>query len=164
MDRSIGVTIQAMGMGPGSSSLLRRLERAEGPPEDDFWYAMEQQDRQEQRKAARIRYAQKHKAKKKPLAPVGQTEEKFGGERCWVWQGEDIESKKLKQGLLYTSKEIRSKGFKLPPLAKKEVKGARGKAKRSKDRSKEGPLSTQEIRRQGSYLNADIVGPDEGEE
>jgi hypothetical protein len=84
---------------------------------------MEQMERTEQRKAARVRYALKHKAKVKPLAPVEQVDHKgLEGKRIWTWQGEDIASKTLFHGCVYTSERIRKEGFKLPKLKKEGKK------------------------------------------
>ncbi len=109
-----------MGLGPQRSSLLQRLDRQAGPPQDTDWYEMEQQERTQARQAARIRHAMKHKAKVRPLAPVRELEYKVEGKRRWLWVGEEIASKGLYRTVHYSPEEICAAGFKLPKLVKKE--------------------------------------------
>lgn len=109
-----------MGLGPNDSSLLERLDR--GGPLVLAWLVIEQLDRGKARLIARIKHQQKHKAKKKPLAPVEQTEMKHALGRMWLWIGEDIPSKAIVKGHHFSSGEIRTAGFRLPKLIKKEKK------------------------------------------
>lgn len=118
-----------MGLGPlHDDSLLRRLGRTKGVL-DAWWIELEQMERTAARQQARLKYAAKHKAPVKPLAPVQQYDEKLaaGKERLWLWIGEDIPSKQLARDYYYTSGRIRTAGFKLPKLVK--VKKEKRKAK-----------------------------------
>lgn len=112
-----------MGMGPKGTSLLARLGRPTEPLGDTLWIQIDQQERGEARMRARIRYGEKHKTPKKPLAPVEQTNEKHPGDgaRLWKWIGEEIASKGLLPGDLYASDQIREAGFKTPKLTKKPL-------------------------------------------
>ncbi len=105
------------GMGPGGLSLLQRLSKASEPAQDTLWYQMEQAGRQEQRVAARIRWSQKHRAKLKPLAPATWDWDK----KAYIWEGEEIESKHLKQRESYSAGDLRAAGFKVSPKGKRPV-------------------------------------------
>lgn len=108
-----------MGLGPGGKScLLDRVGRGTLPTED--WIAMEQTERGDARRLARIRHAMKHKAVKKPEAPVEAVEKAIGIERQWTWIGESIGSKGLLHGKIYIGAEVRKAGFRLPKLKKKK--------------------------------------------
>lgn len=112
-----------MGLGPNGSSLLERLGRPTEPGGDTLWIQIDQQQRGEARAQARMRYQQKHKAPKKPEAPVEPLPSKAKGqEREWWWRGETIMSKGLVQGDRYFTNQIRAAGFKLPRLEKKPKK------------------------------------------
>lgn len=117
-----------MGLGPHGSSLLERLERSTEPGVDTLWIQIDQQERGEARMLARIRYQQRHKAPKKPEAPVEPVPlKKKGIEREWTWVGEPIPSKKLETLGVYFGSEIRAVGFKLPKL-QKQLKKKKEKA------------------------------------
>ena len=109
-----------MGLGPHGTSLLQRVGRPTEPP-GAFELSIEQSNRTEARKEARIRYARKHKAKVKPMAPVEETNVKDMStkERWWRWIGENITSQGIETLSYYTGKQIRKAGFKLPRLQKK---------------------------------------------
>jgi hypothetical protein len=85
---------------------------------------MDRQERGQARRVAAIKWSMKHKKQQKPIAPVEETNEgKVNkGDRLWLWIGEEIESKNLVAGHLYSSGYLRLHGFKLPKLKKKEKK------------------------------------------
>ena len=116
-----------MELGPQGTSLLQRLGKEPDPPEA-LRIALDQAERSETRRLARIRYGAKHKAKVKPLAPV---EERgitiINGEkkRMWAWVGEKLPAKLTSilmpnaSEVIYSSEELREAGFKLPKLKRK---------------------------------------------
>ena len=113
-----------MGLGPHGSSLLERLDRPEEPFPHPFAMMLEQQDRQEARRERAMQLAMKHRAKQKPLAPVGQVDGKKP--RVWEWQGEPVVRLGIEPGMLLTGEAVRKAGFRLPRLVK------RGKQKKGK--------------------------------
>lgn len=109
-----------MGLGPHSSSLLKRASRS-AEPISLLEVQADQGYRSRARIAARISHAAKHKAKVKPLAPVEETDYKLPetNERLWKWTGEQRPAKLIPLGWFYTSVELRNAGFKLPKLGKR---------------------------------------------
>ena len=81
---------------------------------------MDRESRSQARMIARIQYTKKHKAKVKPLAPVIPYSKRKGEEREREWIGENIESKNLYKGSVYSDSYIRKQGFKLPKLPPKK--------------------------------------------
>lgn len=106
-----------MGLGPGGTGLMERLGLA--VPSSD-WLLIERQERGELRRQARIRHAGKTKAKVKPLAPVADAGKPKGQERQWKWEGESVGE--MTMGSLWTTSQLRAKGFKLPTVGKRKGK------------------------------------------
>jgi hypothetical protein len=117
------------GLGPRGSSLLRRLGRMDVEVfANPFTMQLEQMERGEARRLKAIWHATRRGAHRKPEAPVETTGFGIHQEkktRLWIWTGEEIPSKGMYKGILYSGKEIRKAGYKLPKL----VKPAGGKAK-----------------------------------
>ena len=109
-----------MGLGPNGASLLDRTGQPAQVWRDPFAMQLEQQDRREARQEKAIWHAMHRAQPRKPEAPVVVIKKAKGEVRCWMWEGEDIPSKPLYKGTVYTSEQIRKAGFKLPKVGAKK--------------------------------------------
>ena len=122
-----------MGLGPHGTSLLARMGRSTDPISLEA-LILDREARGQARMIARIRHAEKHKAKVKPLAPVEAMYKEPGKEheRWWIWTGEKPLNFRRKDGVVilftlggaYSSQTLREAGFKLPKLPSKKERKA----------------------------------------
>ena len=110
------------GLGPNQTSLLERIGHGFEMTSD--WLEMDRMERGQVRRMAAIRHGMKHKKKEKPVAPVRPLDTK---PRLWIWEGVSSPTLLLQNGIEYTGEYIRSKGFRLPKLQKKEKKDAKSR-------------------------------------